>query len=124
MGLLGIPFGDLLLQLLAASLQAVAGIDHVADFGFQAADLRIGLVQLSLGGVDRVAGRVVGLPARFEFGFAGTQAGDSGFQVVLGLSHVLVFALALRSEEHTSELQSLIRNSFAVFWLKTNKMMQ
>src|SRR3546814_6066915 len=26
---------------------------------------------------------------------------------------------ALRSEEHTSELQSLMRLSFAVFWLKT-----
>src|SRR3546814_2906268 len=29
--------------------------------------------------------------------------------------------LALRSEEHTSELQSLMRNSYAVFCLKTKK---
>src|SRR3546814_1842255 len=29
--------------------------------------------------------------------------------------------LHARSEEHTSELQSLMRNSYAVFWLKTNK---
>src|SRR3546814_5327847 len=28
---------------------------------------------------------------------------------------------ALRSEEHTSELQSLMRNSYAVFCLKKNK---
>src|SRR3546814_4959518 len=27
----------------------------------------------------------------------------------------------IRSEEHTSELQSLMRNSYAVFFLKTNK---
>src|SRR3546814_8828013 len=27
-----------------------------------------------------------------------------------------------RSEEHTSELQSLIRNSYAVFWLKKKKL--
>src|SRR3546814_8838823 len=30
----------------------------------------------------------------------------------------LVFAMALRSEEHTSELQSLMRSSYAVFCLK------
>src|SRR3546814_10700764 len=29
--------------------------------------------------------------------------------------------IAIRSEEHTSELQSLIRNSYAVFCLKTKK---
>src|SRR3546814_5509323 len=27
----------------------------------------------------------------------------------------------VRSEEHTSELQSLMRSSYAVFWLKTKK---
>src|SRR3546814_6399175 len=31
------------------------------------------------------------------------------------------FAAALRSEEHTSELQSLMRNSYAVFCLKKKK---
>src|SRR3546814_10304090 len=30
-------------------------------------------------------------------------------------------AIATRSEEHTSELQSLMRNSYAVFCLKKNK---
>src|SRR3546814_7924135 len=30
-------------------------------------------------------------------------------------------ATAIRSEEHTSELQSLMRNSYAVFFLKTKK---
>src|SRR3546814_5583765 len=33
-----------------------------------------------------------------------------------------VFARTARSEEHTSELQSLMRNSYAVFCLKKNKL--
>src|SRR3546814_2366023 len=32
-----------------------------------------------------------------------------------------LFAVAVRSEEHTSELQSLMRNSYAVFCLKKKK---
>src|SRR5690606_6153483 len=95
MGLLGIPFGDLLLELVAARLQAIARFDDVADLGFQAADLGIGLVQLALRGVHGIAGGVVRLPARFELGLAGTQAGDRGFQIVLGLGDFLVFTLAL-----------------------------
>src|SRR3546814_9404025 len=34
---------------------------------------------------------------------------------------VLAMAVVLRSEEHTSELQSLMRNSYAVFCLKKKK---
>src|SRR3546814_8263281 len=38
---------------------------------------------------------------------------------LLGIAMVcLVFVLQERSEEHTSELQSLMRNSYAVFCLK------
>src|SRR3546814_7251857 len=36
-------------------------------------------------------------------------------------SNVGASKLALRSEEHTSELQSLMRNSYAVFCLKKKK---
>lgn len=93
--LLGVPLGDLGLQLFAARLQAVARIDHMADFGLQAADLGIGLVQLPLRRVHRVAGGVMGLAARFQLGLASPQAGDGGFQIVLGPRHVLVLALAL-----------------------------
>src|SRR3546814_6727033 len=35
-------------------------------------------------------------------------------------SHLLFFGTFLRSEEHTSELQSLMRISYAVFCLKKN----
>src|SRR3546814_10836958 len=38
----------------------------------------------------------------------------------VGLRVLLITPIALRSEEHTSELQSLIRISYAVFCLKKN----
>src|SRR3546814_6411558 len=47
------------------------------------------------------------------------------YRVALGAALLLlvptVTATAGRSEEHTSELQSLMRNSYAVFCLKTKK---
>src|SRR3546814_9070174 len=56
-------------------------------------------------------------------------AGIAGLFLMLGLLDVLPFfpgwlhlvVLAIRSEEHTSELQSLMRNSYAVFCLKQKK---
>src|SRR3546814_8094267 len=39
-------------------------------------------------------------------------------QIILGLSNI---SFGLRSEEHTSELQSLMRNSYAVFCLNKKK---
>src|SRR3546814_12880628 len=52
--------------------------------------------------------------------------GDIGFHLAIGLVPftVLVFVLGLfmsRSEEHTSELQSLMRISYAVFCLKKKR---
>src|SRR3546814_9045049 len=41
--------------------------------------------------------------------------GETGFLIVV---NILVFVLAFRSEEHTSELQSLLRTAYAVFCLK------
>src|SRR3546814_2342764 len=38
-----------------------------------------------------------------------------------GTTNIGAFHEALRSEEHTSELQSLMRNSYAVFCLKKKK---
>src|SRR3546814_6496619 len=45
--------------------------------------------------------------------------GDSGTKQ--GMDHSAMGHGAMRSEEHTSELQSLMRNSYAVFCLKKNK---
>src|SRR3546814_7753681 len=49
-------------------------------------------------------------PVRLEPGFA--KYAEGSCLVKFGETHVL------RSEEHTSELQSLMRNSYAVFCLK------
>src|SRR3546814_3816125 len=52
----------------------------------------------------------------------GAQTGMIGriLKIAIG-AVVLVAAGVFRSEEHTSELQSLMRNSYAVFCLKKNK---
>src|SRR3546814_4474082 len=60
-----------------------------------------------------------GVPQRLEH-----QVGESQRQQVLDgfLAEIMVDAEgALRSEEHTSELQSLMRISYAVFCLKKKK---
>src|SRR3546814_9084889 len=41
--------------------------------------------------------------------------------VAMGIRHAAPLMAARRSEEHTSELQSLMRNSYAVFCLKKKK---
>src|SRR3546814_9799816 len=47
-------------------------------------------------------------------------AGHEGVQWLLGEAAMAIEIGRLRSEEHTSELQSLMRNSYAVFCLKKN----
>src|SRR3546814_13063011 len=42
-------------------------------------------------------------------------------QPIFGISLFSILAIVLRSEEHTSELQSLMRISYAVFCLKKKK---
>src|SRR3546814_3637511 len=69
----------------------------------------------SLGGLfavdiapKRVAGAAMGVIGIFSYIGAGIQEQVSGALIQAGM----------RSEEHTSELQSLMRNSYAVFCLK------
>src|SRR3546814_1710798 len=57
-----------------------------------------------------------------DYSVAGRIA--SGLETVvrpIGFNHDIALALIPRSEEHTSELQSLMRNSYAVFCLKKQK---
>src|SRR3546814_5963691 len=54
-------------------------------------------------------------------GVAPARAGDVVGQEVAGAGHDLGALAGRRSEEHTSELQSLMRISYAVFCLKKNK---
>src|SRR3546814_6365248 len=63
-------------------------------------------------------------PCRAGFdGVAGARGGvDVGIDAqVPAVAAVLELAVAVRSEEHTSELQSLMRISYAVFCLKKKK---
>src|SRR3546814_10900547 len=54
-----------------------------------------------------------------EIGFGGS--GRNGGQVIPGLKYDPDDLVRMRSEEHTSELQSLMRISYAVFCLKKKK---
>src|SRR3546814_9741128 len=49
---------------------------------------------------------------------------NTGWKLLAWQSSVLLQPPAWRSEEHTSELQSLMRNSYAVFCLKTKNITQ
>src|SRR3546814_8266718 len=88
-------------------------------------------------GIDHIVDAVIAMDdagARL-FGQGRGQPGDQLFHLVhrLGFGEAVLFCpavdlpaeiiagLAERSEEHTSELQSLMRNSYAVFCLKKKK---
>src|SRR3546814_10504941 len=49
------------------------------------------------------------------------QAVKDRFGRTAGCTHMTELSYVLRSEEHTSELQSLMRSSYAVFCLKKQK---
>src|SRR3546814_9196170 len=74
----------------------------------------------------RLIGRVGGVPARILQHVALDDAGQEG-AVVAHADHrvhdrvAIGHAAQVRSEEHTSELQSLMRISYAVFCLKKKK---
>src|SRR3546814_6076532 len=57
----------------------------------------------------------------FRLGRAATPLGSASALISWSGSMFESLMPSLRSEEHTSELQSLMRNSYAVFCLKKNK---
>src|SRR3546814_2695833 len=75
---------------------------------------------------SRAVGQRIERPAMhlMEIGEAALGEGAQQIQrrrsLVVGARHPLGIGLTSRSEEHTSELQSLMRISYAVFCLKTN----
>src|SRR3546814_5282406 len=74
-----------------------------------------GVVAEAMGGFRYITGEPGQRPVR-----PGVSIGDSlsALHGVIGIMMALYNRLANRSEEHTSELQSLMRSSYAVFCLK------
>src|SRR3546814_3934455 len=81
----------------------------------------------SIGQENIGRGRLIGLRARWQSQAAGIllARGVDDLERLVGGRHrraeIEYVPLALRSEEHTSELQSLMRISYAVFCLKKKK---
>src|SRR3546814_1613282 len=65
------------------------------------------------------AGAAIGLPVGLAS--MALMIGISALELLVAVIQAYVFALLTRSEEHTSELQSLMRISYAVFCLKKKK---
>src|SRR3546814_4751988 len=75
-------------------------------------------------GQHRAYRRACQRPANCPGGRKPCRRGACGMIVAAGiitLLFLLVFGMPVRSEEHTSELQSLMRISYAVFCLKKKK---
>src|SRR3546814_7563254 len=61
------------------------------------------------------------LPTTADHGWASGELGMANSRNALAPSGAINRKLAMRSEDHTSELQSLMRISYAVFCLKKKK---
>src|SRR3546814_9518777 len=69
---------------------------------------------MSVDGFEELAGLALGIEPAVLVGLGAGEGGDALHEVVDALGRT-------RSEEHTSELQSLMRISYAVFCLKKKK---
>src|SRR3546814_9094157 len=106
-----------------AAMHSDAGEEHVAEFTTILVDLDSGDTDGKLRWVETHIG-----PATMVVYSGGTtDSGHPKLHVYFALTEPTAATARvgrLRSEEHTSELQSLMRNSYAVFCLKkknTNK---
>src|SRR3546814_9917853 len=97
--------------------------------GLTAADVDKFIFPTTLKGVEGQLAKSLGIRADAVVGNLASQVGDTGVgHGLLMLAGVLaearpgsvILMLEFRSEEHTSELQSLMRISYAVFCLKQN----
>src|SRR3546814_8290260 len=69
---------------------------------------------------DDVSVRFLFFPAEHDPDSYIREFGQEAFRATVAEAAPLSRFLIDRSEENTSELQSLMRNSYAVFWLKQN----
>src|SRR3546814_9721759 len=83
------------------------------------------LLQGEGAGADRILDEIAAVLDEIAVGDQGRVVGHAFRQAEIGRiqveAHGMVVDLFQRSEEHTSELQSLMRISYAVFCLKKNK---
>src|SRR3546814_1885596 len=82
----------------------------------------VGVAALVLAGSglpEALGRRPIGLDLGHWESLRNLVTGLGGGDILIGASTLSV--LPVRSEEHTSELQSLMRNSYAVFCLKKKK---
>src|SRR3546814_6908704 len=112
------------------------GVMRVGDLRRGGEQVGLGLLGLSLQRDDRFQNaRGRGLAGLRRFGGLLTERGEPGFEIGALLmrdeprlaeidSEPLRDIVDPGSEEHTSELQSLMRNSYAVFCLKKKKKTQ
>src|SRR3546814_9527254 len=79
----------------------------------------------ALGGTTRGGGLRHHLAVDHRQAVAGLLVHADGLlRALVAVGHVVAHGLVLRSEEHTSELQSLMRISYAVFCLKKTNVIQ
>src|SRR3546814_7589350 len=104
------------------AMQAIAGLGDVLDPARITHLVVASCTGFVTPGIDQILARRLGLGAAVErvlIGFMGCYAGITALRTARHI--VRSEPAAVRSEEHTSELQSLMRNSYAVFCLKKKK---
>src|SRR3546814_3773631 len=117
--------------ILAADAPIITALNLPDDYVFTAADMVPDTILAELARLPATALLRLRLPALDDAAYGEAAAGivpvaqAHGLRVLLDRSPAMAVALGAdgwhRSEEHTSELQSLMRNSYAVFCLKKKK---
>src|SRR3546814_3275832 len=104
---------DLLGHLEAGKLAALAGLRPLRDLDLQLA----AVVQIFRGDAEAAGGDL--LDRRVGVVAVGPRA--EALRILAALAGIRLGADAVRSEEHTSELPSLMRTSYAIFRLKNKQ---
>src|SRR3546814_1574034 len=98
--------------------EAMGGLRHLSGEPGRT-PVRVGIsIGDSLSALHGVIGVLLALRARDQENGQGQMIDVALYESVFNMMESLLPEYAVRSEEHTSELQSLMRISYAVFFLK------